>query len=51
MTWCSNYINATAAAIISWRTDNGGFVAVEYLLDVSGIGDATLEELMPYVVV
>jgi len=41
----------TAAAIIQWRTDNGGFAAVEDLLDVSGIGDATLEELKPYVLV
>jgi competence protein ComEA len=41
----------TADAIIQWRSDNGGFASVEDLLDVSGIGDATLEELRPYVTV
>lgn len=32
-----------AAAIVQWRTDNGPFTSVEDLLDVSGIGDATLD--------
>jgi competence protein ComEA len=41
----------TAEAIIGWRTDNGGFTAVDDLLDVSGIGEATLAELAPLVTV
>ena len=32
-----------AAAIVQWRTDNGPFTSVDDLLDVSGIGDATLD--------
>jgi len=39
----------TAQAIIAWRTEHGGFSAVSQLLDVDGIGDATLAELTPYV--
>lgn len=39
----------TAAAIIQWRTDNGGFTSVDELLEVSGIGDATLAEIAPHV--
>jgi competence protein ComEA len=39
----------TAQAIIAWRTEHGGFSAVSQLLDVDGIGDATLAKLMPYV--
>ncbi len=39
----------TAAAIIDWRTHNGPFGSVEDLLDVSGIGDATLADIEPYV--
>jgi competence protein ComEA len=39
----------TAQAIIAWRTENGGFRSVDQLLDVSGIGDATLAELAPHV--
>ncbi len=35
----------TAAAIIAWREDNGRFSTVDDLLDVRGIGDATLAEL------
>ncbi len=31
-----------AAAIVEWRTTNGPFGSVDDLLDVSGIGDATL---------
>jgi competence protein ComEA len=41
----------TAAAILQWRTDHGGFTVVDELLDVSGIGDATLAEVAPYVYV
>ncbi len=39
----------TAEAIIAWRTEHGGFSAVSQLLDVDGIGDATLAKLTPYV--
>jgi competence protein ComEA len=41
----------TAQAIIAWRTENGGFSSVDQLLDVDGIGDATLAQLTPYVTV
>jgi competence protein ComEA len=39
----------TAQAIIAWRIEHGGFRAVSQLLDVDGIGDATLAKLTPYV--
>jgi len=39
----------TAQSILAWREENGGFRAVDELLEVSGIGDATLAELAPYV--
>ena len=39
----------TAVAILAWRTEHGGFAAVEELLEVSGIGEATLAELAPHV--
>src|SRR5690606_27659891 len=32
----------TAEAIVSWREENGPFRSVEDLLDVKGIGEATL---------
>lgn len=41
----------TAGAIISWRDEHGGFSAVEELLEVDGIGDATLAELAPHVTI
>ncbi|RYJ05314.1 MAG: ComEA family DNA-binding protein, partial [Actinomycetales bacterium] len=41
----------TAQAILTWRDENGGFTAVDELLEVSGIGDATLEQVAPYVTV
>lgn len=41
----------TAQAIIAWRTEHGSFTAVSQLLDVDGIGDATLAKLTPYVTV
>lgn len=31
-----------AEAIIAWRTENGGFKSVDQLLEVKGIGEATL---------
>ncbi len=39
----------TAEAILQWRTDHGPFTAVDELLEVSGIGDATLAEIAPFV--
>jgi len=41
----------TAQAIITWRTQNGGFTSVDQLLDVDGIGDATLTKLTPFVTI
>lgn len=41
----------TAVAILAWRDEHGGFTAVDELLEVDGIGDATLEQLAPYVTV
>lgn len=35
----------TAAAIVAWRDQNGRFATVDDLLDVKGIGEATLAEL------
>ena len=40
-----------AQAIIDHRTENGPFASVEELLDVSGIGDATLENIRELVTV
>lgn len=39
----------TAAAILAYRDEAGPFTAVEQLLEVSGIGPATLESVRPYV--
>ncbi|MCW2774755.1 MAG: Helix-hairpin-helix repeat-containing competence protein ComEA [Nocardioides sp.] len=41
----------TAQAILAWRDEHGGFTAVDELLEVDGIGDATLGQLAPYVTV
>jgi competence protein ComEA len=41
----------TATAILQHRDEIGGFEAVEELLDVDGIGPATLESLRPYVTI
>lgn len=41
----------TAQAILAWRQEHGGFTAVDELLEVDGIGDATLAKLAPYVTV
>jgi len=38
-----------AAAIVEWRTQNGGFTSVEQLQEVSGIGPVTFAELAPLV--
>lgn len=37
----------TAAAIIAFREEHGPFSSVDQLLDVSGIGEATLAEIAP----
>ncbi|GAA1918458.1 helix-hairpin-helix domain-containing protein [Nocardioides marmoribigeumensis] len=39
----------TATAILQWRSEHGPFTAVEELLEVSGIGEATLAEIEPHV--
>jgi competence protein ComEA len=41
----------TAQAIVTWRESHGRFGSVDELLDVKGIGDATLAELRDLVVV
>lgn len=41
----------TAQAILDWRTAHGGFGAVDELLEVDGIGEKTLERLVPLVTV
>ena len=41
----------TAQAIISWRDAHGGFTSVDELLEVDGIGEATLAQVAPYVTV
>jgi competence protein ComEA len=41
----------TAAAIITWRTQHGAFTSVDQLLDVDGIGDATLAKLTAFVTI
>jgi competence protein ComEA len=40
-----------AATIIEYRTQNGPFASVEDLIDVSGIGPATLDEIRDHVTV
>jgi competence protein ComEA len=40
-----------AQAIVDYRTENGPFTSVDQLLDVSGIGDATLENIRELVTV
>lgn len=42
---------ATSKAILDWRERNGSFRAVEDLLDIRGIGEATLERLRELVTV
>ena len=41
----------TAVAILEYRTQVGSFTSVEELLEVSGVGPATLEAMRPYVTV
>ncbi|WP_017935604.1 helix-hairpin-helix domain-containing protein [Nocardioides sp. Iso805N] len=39
----------TAQSILEWREQNGGFTSVQELLEVDGIGPATLAKLTPHV--
>jgi competence protein ComEA len=39
----------TAQAILDFRAENGAFRSVDELLEVSGIGEATLAEMAPFV--
>lgn len=41
----------TAAAILAWRAENGAFTSVDELLEISGIGDATLADIEVHVYV
>jgi len=41
----------TAQSILEWREQNGGFTSVQELLEVNGIGPATLAKLAPHVTV
>ncbi|TCJ28089.1 helix-hairpin-helix domain-containing protein [Nocardioides jejuensis] len=41
----------TAAAIVTYREEHGAFASVDQLLDVSGIGEATLAEIAPHATV
>ena len=41
----------TGQAILDWRTDNGSFTSVDELLEVDGIGDATLADIRDLVTV
>lgn len=38
---------ATAAAIVTFREENGPFASIDELLDVPGIGEAKLEQIRP----
>ena len=40
---------AKADAIAAYRTEHGPFRTVDQLMEVSGIGEATLEALRPYI--
>lgn len=39
----------TAEAILAWRTEHGAFTSVDELLEVDGIGEATLADIAPHV--
>lgn len=39
----------TAQSILAFRSEHGAFTAIDELLEVSGIGDATLAKIAPYV--
>ncbi|BAQ11509.1 competence protein ComEA [Bacillus sp. OxB-1] len=40
---------AKAAAIVQYRTDHGSFQTVEAIMEVTGIGKKTFENLEPYI--
>lgn len=40
---------ARARDIVAWRESNGAFTSVEQLLEISGIGDKTLENIREYI--
>lgn len=42
---------AKAEAIAAYRAEHGPFQSVDQLLEVSGIGEATLEALRPYLMI
>lgn len=39
----------TAEAILAWRSEHGAFTSVDELLEVDGIGEATLADIAPHV--
>ncbi|GAA4694494.1 hypothetical protein GCM10023349_06980 [Nocardioides conyzicola] len=41
----------TAQSIVAWRTEHGGFTSVDELVEVDGIGDATLAQIAPHVTI
>lgn len=41
----------TAQSILDWREANGGFTSVDELVEVDGIGEATLARIAPHVTV
>lgn len=41
----------TAHAIVAYREEHGRFISVDELLNVSGIGQATLENIRPYIII
>ena len=41
----------TAAAIVAWREEHGGFSSVDQLLEVDGIGEVTLGQIAPHATV
>lgn len=41
----------TAAAIIAWREQHGGFSSVDQLIEVDGIGEKTLAQIAPHATV
>jgi competence protein ComEA len=41
----------TAQAIVNYRTENGPFQRIEDLLEVSGIGEGTLDKIRDYITV
>ena len=41
----------TAASILAWRDQHGGFSSIDELLEVDGIGEVTLGKLAPFVTV